>query len=897
MTNAATRRGPREIIARRWLRVLSIAFTVFALSLVVVWIERSKLDDLGKLPGWLLIAGVATLLALIFYWRPRRFFAALGLRHALLHPPYWFGVSIGIGIALAVVDNIQIVNSDFILTTSAEHALDSGAFYLLAVPIAVLFASALFTPLARLKQRHHWHDQSPIKRLGGGQRQQKLSLWYHDDTAITSAENDLFDLEIIAQRMARRLIDEPVSAQTLLGRLGTGKTTVRLFVEEYLRNHYPKAPLTFVAIELWPYETPRAAVEGILRSITERLAEHVTTSQLNGLPTAYAEAIAAASGLATWIPNVRKQAASPYELLEELDNIAAVIGQRIVLWIEDLERFAFGNPGAKFAEASEWERLTPIRALLYGLDRLKSFTIVTATTDLFQRFDLEKIARYVERIPEIPYQLARRIISRARKQWMDEVTYIDPVPKLARAKLGWDDNDEALPFGIIVNSINSLGVAVSTLAVSPRTLKQGLRRCNEGWRRLRGEVDLDDLLAMCVLREAAPDVFAIVERNIQDLRGRVLRSRREDRNPIAEVEKEVVELGLEDRQRQAVAYIIQNVFDKRSWRPQGFRSSNHADYWQRFLTLPDLSESEQDQAALRTMIDSDDAAVVKLLSDPARSSTVEDFSLILPPKRLQRLLLTLVAARLHENPSTWDEGRTPPGLIPYWRMLRERSDALDIDVLVEDVLKSLELAAPTNIALLEEVVHWIATSSPELADLLPPREHIRIKQRSRELLRDVYTGKAQLLAERLRDTFPFTLFWLCWGLERIRSGRARGVPFEGWQPFANTLIEALKIDPTTVAAQIAPFVVKENRRIHGPDEWEFDREQCTMLFGDPDEFVTTVKDAVDGKTVDGRVNAILRPHALPADPEESGDPDEPAIGYESEPGMPMATDAENPAVE
>jgi hypothetical protein len=52
------------------------------------------------------------------------------------------------------------------------------------------------------------------------------------------------------------------------------------------------------------------------------------------------------------------------------------------------ERFA-GQGAGESETPADAERLNPIRALLYGLDRLQSVTVITATTSLHVRLDLE----------------------------------------------------------------------------------------------------------------------------------------------------------------------------------------------------------------------------------------------------------------------------------------------------------------------------------------------------------------------------------------------------------------------------------------------------------------------------------------------------------------------------
>ena len=487
------------IILRRWLRVLALGTLLFAVVLVAAWVERMRLDAMVGLPFWLLaIAAIAPIAALALYLAPARFVGALGLRHTLVYPPYWLGAAIGVGFALDAFANV--FPSDVNITPSTGEALEHWALSFIALPGAVIVAHVLIMIFRgpRLESELWSERQASIP----ARQDRKLDAWYAADDAVTSAADDLLDYEPIAERIARRLVTDRAQAQALLGRLGAGKTTVRFLVEEYLRIRFPRAPITLISVELWPYDTPAAAADGILRAVVDALASHVYTSQLKGLPEAYAEAVAAAAGVSSWIPRVRQRVATPFDVLNQLDDVAKVINRRIVLWVDDLERFAFGDLGASDKDPAELGRLSPIRALLYGLDRLESITVVTATTDLFQRFDLEKVARYVERIPDIPPSTARNIVGRARQEWMKRKPYLDPLKN--RTKLGWDVEYNG-GFGFLDYVVHDFATAVCALAATPRSLKQALRRVSETWDRQTGEIDIDDLLAMSMIREAVPD--------------------------------------------------------------------------------------------------------------------------------------------------------------------------------------------------------------------------------------------------------------------------------------------------------------------------------------------------------------------------------------------------------
>jgi hypothetical protein len=706
-----------------------------------------------------------------------------------------------------------------------------------------------------------WERWKESKRPIPSPKQRRLDAWYAGDNAVVSAADDLLDYESIAARIARRLVTDRAQSQALLGRLGAGKTTVRHLVEEFIEIRYPNAPIEVVSVELWPYDTPAAAVEGILRAVVEALAKHVNTSQLKGLPEAYAEAVATAAGLSSWIPRLRERVSTPSELLRRLDDVVRVIDRRIVLWVDDLERFAFGNPGANDNDPAELGRLSPIRALLYGLDRLESMTVVTATTNLFQRFDLEKIARYVERIPDIPPRKARAIITQARHEWMTRRHYIDPVTN--RARLGWEERDNS-GYEFLDYVVHDLATAVSALAVTPRTLKQALRRVSEVWDNQTGEIDLDDLLAISMVREAVPDAFAIIEQHERKLRGLDPDHRDNKESPLALVNKQVVDLGLDPRIVKAVVLIVQMLFDKHSGGPQGLRRNHHADYWQRFMTGTEIATDESDQAVLHTLKDGSDADIVKLLSDPMRYAAVEDFALLLSPERVQGLLLPLVSARLDDDPATWPEQKEPPGLIPLWRMLLNRQGALDHARLTADTLKALELAAPRNIALMEQTRQWIVAKSRDVHCVLPDAERTRVINRSVGLLRDVYIGKPEALAAGLKNAFPHTLYWLFWTKQQRSSG-AHEVPFEGWSDFADTLRAALVANPVDVARQIAALLV---RQLGNPEQLAFDHERCDVLFGDADKLITEIKVALGKRDAGPWVAALLEKRASPYNDEE-----------------------------
>jgi hypothetical protein len=844
------------LIFRRWLSVLSITMIAFLATLLVWWTQHARISTLNAPPSWLtavvIVVGIAAL-ALKQGWS--RFLAGTGLKHGYLFPPTWFGISFGISATFALVWCSGDMSAILGVANSEVGPLGIIAWICAGLPTAITAVSCAV--------HKRTFKQDGNRATGKTNAKLDPNDWLRTDAPINNIYDDRFEFVDIARRIGDRLLKEPPPAQAILGGLGSGKTSLRNLTQQYVKSRPHSRRIEFVNIELWPYETPDAAVQGILRLLTKALAKEIDTARLDGLPNAYLEAITKNSGLSNILPQAASRARTPASVLDDIDAMAKIIDRRYVLWVEDLERFAFGDPGAEKIEAAELSRLAPIRALLLGLDNAESFTVITATTTLFLRFDLEKIARYVERVPALSRQTVRKEIAKCRTQWLAGV--IDPA-KDQRNGLGWDSAfDEDISYRMLGDEIVNFAAAMTVLADTPRVLKQGLRRAQETWQSMRGEIDVDEMIAMCLMREANPQAFALVESNVDRLRGLVIATR-QDAQPLNDFVTELDSLPIAPHTLKAIKRLTMEIFVHQSRRPQGLRHHNHADYWHRFMVLPTLSENAQDQRVLNCMTNGTDDEILGLLMDPQAATAVEDFAATFHAKSLQTLFLKYVRAHLNDDPSAWPlEGThaiTPPGLINLWRMIRNRLHKLDITQLTDDVEVSLRLAAPKNLALLEQIAHWMLVSVPELTDIFPKPTLERLTTLVRELLRKTYVGHAHELVQALRNSHPFTLTWLCWGLDRIRSKANTGQPFLEWPEFANTLSAALDEDPGVMSHQIAPLIAD----LEGPlttGTWTIDRARCAELFGDPDQLIQRMRGISFSNANEPATAASLRAIAAP----------------------------------
>ena len=108
----------------------------------------------------------------------------------------------------------------------------------------------------------------------------RLYKWVRDDSEITSPRADRFEHSRIAHRIADRLRSgNEAPTLAVIGPLGSGKSSVRRLTERALRHD---RRVRIVPVSLWPFDSPEAAVRGILRALVQELGRHVGSRLRHG---------------------------------------------------------------------------------------------------------------------------------------------------------------------------------------------------------------------------------------------------------------------------------------------------------------------------------------------------------------------------------------------------------------------------------------------------------------------------------------------------------------------------------------------------------------------------------------------------------------------------------------
>lgn len=821
----------------------------------------------------------------------RRWRGFIGLRFFFTYPPLWVAMVFAAG-AFAVA---RVLNDG---PGSVNLLARDVAWLSTQVPIVIWLLLLLL--IVAVVVVHLWPRMEALvpgpwsfRRTNSNNDDQAadefddLRAWLCDDEEVESPAADRFGHDDIARRMALRLIqNEEAPTMAVIGLLGSGKSTIRGLVAFHLQET-PKVRL--IHVSLWPFDSTEAAVRGILQAIVDELGRHVNVLPLAGLSDDYIMAIEKAAGIYGGIARLLRGASSPEKIVQRFSDIACAAGLRLVLWIEDLERFSGGDrlEGAALAER-EVERLGPIRALLYLLDRCPQVSVVVADTSLRTRFDIGKIARFVEQPPSMDMNQVWRVTSLLRSRCLDGYpkSMIDPTRPEERqafvASREWPGIHRWI--SSFRGSDPTVPEAVTCVLDTPRTLKSALRMTLEVWEALAGEIDFDSVLIASALRAARPDVFTLVSEHIDLFRNGLtdpFSPGDGEKKPHAVVER-IDELLRREDERTAAALrkLLHFLFPKyppdqgrgddgHVSRPQSLFVDRHADYWRRYLTQAPVADFESDQKALASILAWREGKTTELVDqvvDPSQGSQIADFVGQFLPSELCRLLREVSDRLLAQSAAEWEHRAHAPGITTVWGMMHIKQPPSDL--VYRTVLEIVDRATPVHLPLAYDVTHYFARgSNPRVRRFMSDPQQQEVVQRLRGALLTHFTGDGaeRRLACALRDGSPWLIRWIVCADQELALP---AIPFDRWPEFSKVLLDLAESQPGVGVPLIVPFVTRSEMswsrgRLDDEPETErgwlgqFDAEAAKRLF-DHDRLMRVLAGFVVAEELDEQMRASCR---------------------------------------
>lgn len=847
----------RNAISARWLDVIvygaiaGLVWYTFAPALESLTAPLVNLIE--SVPLWPRLAFWASMgSVLLWFVGRRRWIGLLGYRHCFWFPPLWLSILFAALMALSTntlwprdpwLNNFAIDLAHATSHFSGDYASCFGAVGIALVAFCSIrrgfFAHVSEAPSDSTPGPHrrpNWKEQ--LQTLEG------LRKWVRTDREVTHPCQDLFDHDSIARRIARRLADDqPMAAPTIavVGERGSGKSTIGKLVEHHLRAN---PQMLFVQLSLWPFDSTEAAVRGVLNEIVRVLGTRVNTLSLTGLPEQYAAAV---EKLGPWasVLGVFRQSRNPKEIIEQVDRVALATDLRIVLWIEDLERFSgSATTEGERAALREEERLGPIRSLLWLLNECERIGVVVADTSLRSRFDVEKIARFVERVPQLNLDQAGEVIGFLRKECLNGYpkAVIDPVRP--------DERDKFKPSEPLVRSMRTYASsapepepfdALIDVVRTPRSLKNVLRWTLETWEQLPGEIDLDHVTVASALRSSYPEVFEFVDTNVHFFRRGFRTSGMDEtksmKHPAYIAFKELIAQPPFQPASADITSLVRFIFSafptprhiadtdqQYLTRPQGLDIvhgwiiAEPVDYWNRYLRCAPVSDDHSDQRVLRQIQswkDEKENDLVCYLIDENRTTQVQAFLNQFSFSDLLRLLTEVVERERHDDTYDWSDSQSPPGGVSVWRMfLHHRArDSRELALRLAELLQDL---IPSHLPYTRFLLgHFCLPSQGSSASpLTDDNDTKRLSELVRaRLLKSFPPGNAGALRDALHGAHSHLLLYF---VADIKRGCAWGgdLPIEGWKPVAEVLQELAELEPTMGIPIMLTFVTTRIDRIN-----------------------------------------------------------------------------------
>jgi hypothetical protein len=885
----------------RWITLLLYGTLAATAWFLISLVFNHKIDAVTEL--FLEPPPALTLVLFIFFfafalWQHRKRIPAwLGLnRRFLTYPPLWVAVPIGC-VAAAIVNSYHCLCPELDrLRLEVLNIPYWGAGLVIAYGVTLVIVSVVMLRNSHVRDHfslsieaaHNAKYPSPIDSWNFD----RILDWLQDDREIDRPDLDYFGHDNVARRIAFRLCQDGNThrpTMAVVGVRGSGKSSIAKLVKHHLKGH---PDVRLVPLSLWPFDCARAAVRGILDALIKELSNHVNVLSIAGLPDQYAAAIEAAPSPWRGLFALLRTKSDPEQILQRISHITAATGLHLVLWIDDLDRFATHSvePTERSAEL-----VAPVYALLHLLDRADGISVIIATPTLGPHFDIHKLVRFIEHPPLIEYAHARQVVGTfrngCRTTKIGDRDLIDSVPEHFRKEfdfLGQEHCDSAF---FRTGKPPPPRQAVTDLLATPRNLKTALRLVYETWKTLPGEIDFDDILCISTIRVVRPDIVAFIDKHIDLMRegpGQPSGQGPEDNHPLyTEFRTHVDDRAPDGR---AVISLVNHLFPKvlgsrfydllgkhppndpktvHIWRPQGLAVKRHADYWRRYLATPKLADDERDQPVLRdienwkTKVDN---ALIDRLIDPVRCAKVESFVCRIDLDDLERLVQDVVDA-LQAHPSEiWDETNRASGLTALRRMIEEKFMVYDAEDRKKRLLAPLARLVQTNLPVAFEIIYQFVDSSP-VDNRIPPlwQQRDPIREEVNALIADTYPlGSETRLVSALRNAHPCVLFWLCWGVERIRQNKTADVPFAKWKDFAAVLLAAAHLDNRAIVGQIIPFVTT-----HGGVTWlPCDKKPEPSKTAAPPEFDASAAKCLFNEEYDRLLELLANTPCPPLDNDE-----------------------------
>jgi hypothetical protein len=548
-----------------------------------------------------------------------------------------------------------------------------------------------------------------------------LIKWIEEENPIDCPNDDAFDLQVYARRIARILNEKPFKTIALVGPYGCGKSSILKMVNCYLNKN-----IIFCEVSAWGFHEGSAS-EHILETAIHELSKYVDCLGLVRLPSHYQAALSKCDS--SWIKSFSELINShrdPVEVLNKLDDVLYLSKMQLVIYLEDIDRnFTAGNNTTTDSLFNE------VASLLDRLKNLKNVSFVlTVKEDLY---GLIRIAEHMEFVSSLPHKHVTNLINKFRDVHLKQFDYIDSVtPEVRGNRLGMQQlspDEYAYNWDVAagITSKEPINVMASFLD-NPRTLKIVFRRTRQAWRTLYGEIDFDDLLIANVIRFVSPNTFLYINENLAKIRLFGLHKKSNDKDhPFTD---DPLYIGLKNT---TVGHNPDNIFtlvnflfpgwnigkvNDANAMPQGVAQSGTNDYWERLTREELLPGEDLDQEVLKTINDwkaNNTAAAFRKMTlpeavflHPGFADKIEQFGRLLNVDQVLEIASQIFVKSLKANGNVADSDNTrgfSQLRLVLSNLLEKLSDDGNMEKYHRWILQEIHKAFPISITFVTDLIN------------------------------------------------------------------------------------------------------------------------------------------------------------------------------------------------
>ncbi|SFH99477.1 P-loop NTPase fold protein [Planctomicrobium piriforme] len=698
-----------------------------------------------ELPDWQRQLFVFLVCAILAYTLCKLFSPRLShLRYFFSHPPIWSAWLLGV-VGLCGLD-LGVGLSKNTYTASWEEWLGFGLGPVLVVFLVRSISAigeSFGKPVLKGKQT----------RNGTGTLDwTTLEPWLQSEAP---ASHDFLGNYRIAERLSGLLSDGTRSIG-IVAPFGAGKSSVVKWIEELVEESNE-----FLLSEhsCWGFETSSASIHSMLVDAIGKVEERIDTFQVSSLPESYRQTFSAGG---EWLDNISKMLFGQRDPIDQFRRLSALLddmGVRLVYVVEDLDR----NDSRSF----------DIQEVLAFLQQLKEFPnlsfILVGGLSASARIDYAKLCDHIEYVRTLSVHQSGLLVAALRERCISQEAF--PHVHLIDA----DDNQWRPNRWLLLSDRDEIypPEAIARLLNTPRALRHTLGLTYRTWRNLFGEIDFDHLLAINVLRYAAPEAFSFVLRHWHRIHDQPpdYMHRHGQLNVIrASLRREWEHVcGGADWDPRAARAIIDLILPSTpTWldetdyggqpRPQGVEQER---YWQRALNENIAPDEVRDQIVIRDIqqwIDSPvpDAPLVTGICSKSRFSNVwEDLAYRYFSDDRERILLlctqVLDRIRLQHGPAASSDCQ---GFIAIWRYANRHAGHVESNARwLEDRITE---AASVSLELVNSLWHYWGAGN---YTILRPEDRDRVRRHIIDVLQHTLTT-AEALGEVTHPSFRYIFYQL-----------------------------------------------------------------------------------------------------------------------------------------